>query len=78
MVATHPIPRVEANRMCATFCQRSSSENLPENTTKAQADLIPERIIRTEMKEAAEKDQEFTLSELDEILLHRKEMRLQT
>ena len=60
--------------MCATFIQRASSDNLPEDTTNALADLVPDRInIRTAINEETETDREFTLSELEEIISHLKD-----
>ena len=72
MVSTHPKPREEAERMCATFIQRSSLDNLPENTIETLNILIHERIniIKAAMREVTETDREFTRSELENVLTH--------
>ena len=75
LAATHPRPQEEANRLCATFIQRSSSDNLPTDTTKTLTEFFPNRInlIKTAINKEAETDRDFTLSELDEIISHLKD-----
>ena len=71
LLATHPRPQEEADRLCTTFIQRSSSDNLPTDTTKALSDRI--NTIKTAINKEAETDREFTLSELEEIISHLKD-----
>ena len=52
------------------FCSRSSSTNLPEHTNNMLTNMVPERVrtITTATYEAVYTDQEFTLSELEDVL----------
>ena len=70
LTATHPRPQEEANRLCATFIQRSFTD-----TTKTLTEFFPNGInlIKTAINKEAETDREFTLSELDEIISHLKD-----
>ena len=67
---THPRPQEEADSLCDSFAQRSSSENLPEQTNNMLTGMAPERVrfITTATNAAAYTDQEFTLSELEDVL----------
>ena len=67
---THPIPQEEAYSLCDSFAQRSSSANLPEQINNMLTCMAPERvcIIATATNEAAYTDQEFTQSELEDVL----------
>ena len=60
----------QADSLCDSFAQRSSSANLPEQTNNVIAGMAPERVrIFTEATyEAVATDQEFTLSELEDVL----------
>ena len=75
LAATHPRPKEEANILCDTFIQRSSSVNLPKDTTETLTELFPDRvnIIKTVINKEAETDRNFTLSELDEVISHLKD-----
>ena len=67
---THPRPQEEADLLCAAFAQRTSSTNLPEHTNTILTNMAPERVrtITTATYEAVSTDQEFTISELEEVL----------
>ena len=67
---THPRPQEEADSLCDAFAQRSSSTNLPEHTNNILTNMAPERVrtITTATYEAVSTDQEFTQSELDDVL----------
>ena len=67
---THPRPQEEADSLCDTFAERSSSVILPEQTNNELRGMAPERVrVITEASyEAVATDQEFTLSELEEVL----------
>ena len=65
-----PYPQEEADSLCDSFAQRCSSENLPERTNNILIKMVPERVrtITTASYEAVDTDQEFTLSELENVL----------
>ena len=67
---THPRPREEADSLCDSFAERSSSVNLPEQTNNVLSGMAPERVrvITEATYEAVATDQEFTLSELEDVL----------
>ena len=67
---THPRPQEEADSLCDAFAQRCSSTNLPEHTNNILTNMAPERVraVTTATYEAVDTDQEFTLSELEEVL----------
>ena len=67
---THPRPQEEEDSLCDSFIERSSSVNLPEQTNNVLTGIAPERVrIITEAPyEAVATDQEFTLSELEDVL----------
>ena len=69
---TQPRPQEEADSLCDSFAERSSSVNLPEQTNNVLTGMAPERVrvIIEATYEAVATDQEFTLSELKD-LLHR-------
>ena len=69
LVSTYPRPQEEANRLCTTFIQRSSSDNLPTDTTKALTGCFPDRIntIKTAINRETETIQ------LEEIISHLKD-----
>ena len=69
----HHRPQEEADSLCDVFAQRSSSARLPEHTNNMLTNMVPERVrtITTPTYEALYTDQEFTLSELEEDVLHR-------
>ena len=62
---THPRPQKEADSLCDSFAERSSSVNLPEHTNNVLTGMAPERvrIITEATYEAVATNQEFTLSE---------------
>ena len=64
------MPQKAADSLCDTFAQRCSSENLSERTNKILTNMLPERVraITTAPYEAVDTDQEFTLSELENVL----------
>ena len=66
---THPRPQEEADSLCYSFSQRCSPENLPERTNNILTNMVPERVrtITTETYEAVDTDQEFTISELEDV-----------
>ena len=62
---THPRPQEEADSLCDSFSERSSSVYLPEQTNNVLTGMAPERVrVITE----STYDQEFTLSELEDVL----------
>ena len=67
---THPRPQEEADSLCDTFAERSSSVILPEQTNNVLRGMAPERvrIITEATYEAVATDQEVTLSELEDVL----------
>ena len=67
---THPRPQEEADSLCDSFAERSSSVNLPEQTNIVLRGMAPERVrvITEAAYEAVATDQEFTLSELEDVL----------
>ena len=67
---THPRPQEEADSLCDTFAERSSSVILPEQTNNVLRGMAPERVrvITEATYEAVATDQEFTLSELEDVL----------
>ena len=67
---THPRPQEEADSLCDTFAERSSSVILPEQTNNVLRGMAPERVrvITKASYEAVATDQEFTLSELEDVL----------
>ena len=67
---THPRPQEEADSICDSFAQRCSLENLPERTNNILTNMLPERVhtITTATYEAVDTDQEFTLTELEDVL----------
>ena len=66
----HPRPQEEADSLCDTFAERSSSVILPEQTNNVLRGMAPERVrvITEATYEAVATDQEFTLSELEDVL----------
>ena len=67
---THPRPQEEADSLCDSFAERSSSVNLPEQTNNVLRGMAPEHVcvITEATYEAVATDQEFTLSELEDVL----------
>ena len=67
---THPRPQEEADSLCDSFAERSSSVILPEQTNNVLRGMAPERVrvITEATYEAVATDQEFTLSELEDVL----------
>ena len=67
---THPRPQEEADSLCDTFAERSSSVILPEQTNNVLRGMAPERVrvITEATYETVATDQEFTLSELEDVL----------
>ena len=67
---THPRTQEEADSLCDSFAQRSSSANLPEHTNNMLTNMVPERVrtITTATYEAVYTDQEFTISKLEHVL----------
>ena len=70
LTSTHPRPQEEADSLCDSFAQRCSLENLPERTNNILTNMVPERVrtVTTATYEAVDTDQEFTLSELENVL----------
>ena len=67
---SHSMPQEEADSLCDSFAQRCSSANLPEHTNNMLTNMAPERVrtITTATYEAVYTDQEYTLSELEDVL----------
>ena len=67
---THHRPQEEADSLCDSFAQRSSSAKLPEHTNNMLTNMVPERVraITTVTYEAVYTDQEFTISVLEDVL----------
>ena len=67
---THLRPQEEADSLCDSFAERSSSVNLPEQTSNVLTGMAPERVrvITEATYEVVATDQEFTLSELEDVL----------
>ena len=64
------MPQEEADSLCDSFAERSSAVNLPEQTNNVLTGMAPERVrvITEATYEAVATDQEFTLSELEDVL----------
>ena len=67
---THPRLQEEADSLCDCFAQRCSPENLPERTNNILTNIVHARVrtITTATYEAVNTDQEFTLTELEDVL----------
>ena len=67
---THPRPQEEADSLCYSLAQRYSPENLPERRNNILTNMVPERVrtVTTATYEAVDTDQEFTISELANVL----------
>ena len=67
---THPRPQAEADSLCDSFAQRCSPENLPERTNNILTNMVPERVrtITTVTYQAVDTEQEFIISELEDVL----------
>ena len=67
---THPRPQEEVDSLCDSFAQRCLPENLPERTNNILTNMLPERVhtVTTATYEAEDTNQEFTISELEDVL----------
>ena len=67
---THHMPQEEADSLCNSFAQRCSPENLHEGTINKLTQMAPSRLrtITTSGYEPVDTDQEFTLTELEDVL----------
>ena len=67
---THHMPQEEADSQCNSFAQRCSPENLHEDTINKLTQMAParNRTITTAAYKPVDTDQEFTLSELEDVL----------
>ena len=74
-LSTHPRPQQEADSLCDSFAQRYLPENLPERTNNIQTNMVPERVrtITSATYKVVYTDQEFTISELEDVLDHLKD-----
>ena len=66
---THHMPQEEADSLCNSFAQRYSPENLHEDTINKLKQMAPARVrtITTATYEPVDTNQEFRLSELEEV-----------
>ena len=64
------MPNEEADSLCDSFAQPCSPENLPERTINKLTNMVPERVrtVTTATYEEVDTDQEFTISELEDVL----------
>ena len=64
------MPQEEAYSICNSFAQPCLPENLPERTNNLLTNMVSERVstITTANYEAVDTDQEFTISELEDVL----------
>ena len=67
---THHMPQKEAESLCDSFAQRCSPENLHEDTINKLTQIAPARLrtITTAAYKPVDTDQDFTLSEIEDVL----------
>ena len=72
---THHRPQEETDSLCDSFAQRCSPESLHEDTINNLTQMAPARVrtITTEAYKPVDTDQEFTLSELEDVLYRLKD-----